>query len=490
MGYENFVEPMVPVLMKFRFWHVENPDEIKNGSLPKLTEKGPYVYEETRIKENITFQDDDQFINYGLYKQWDYRADLSCKGCSEDDEVTILNMPLIGAIALAQEKGLEKAVLGAVNKVMKGEHVYGVEDGCCVDDIFMTKGVSELLFGGIRDGLVRFLMESSLTSGFLPPQINKDGNGFAVMNPRNGTQDNEWYQVETGKVDWDRHAMIQMWGPQPDDMHENLEDTKWWPKPGYKGREDSCTKLEGTDGQQFPPFINKEKKWSFQTDICRSMSFVFEKEVDVEGIKAYRFTTSSESQWMNRTDNFCFNDELGELYLGNGTTNVYDACIKETSDPEVLDIKDCNITIPGAKGVDGIQDLHHCFKSPLYVTQPHFYQAETELANIAEGSMNPDPDLHGLQIDVEPNTGFSIRLHKRIQFNMPMLKDNRIDALKNVTDVVFPVLWIDEGADIDEENIEMFKSKLVTPILIVDVAKWTAIGLGALMTIGGVFLVL
>lgn len=482
MGYENFEAPMVPVLMKFTFWNIENPEEIEQGAKPKVTEIGPYVYQETRTKHDIKYLNDSQFINYGLYKQWDFVEDLSCKGCSKDDEVTILNMPLIGAVWLASEIGgfVGNGILNSINNAMQGKHVYGVPDGCCIDTLFVTKGVDDLLFGGIKDGIVKFLMESSATNSLLPPQINEE-TGFAIMNPRNATSDNEWYQIETGKVDWNRASMITKWGPKEGDLREDLESTKWWPVRGYKGR-DSCIQIEGTDGQTFPPFINKEKKWSFQTDICRSMSFVFEKEVDIDGIKAYRFTTSAESQWVNRTDNFCFNDELGSLY--NEDDDTYDPCIKETEDPEVLDIKNCTIKMDGR---DGLQDLHHCFDSPLFVSNPHFFQAEQELENIASG-MNPDPELHGLAIDVEPNTGFSIQLHKRVQFNMPLTISDKIDVLNKINEMIFPVMWIDEGADIDEENIKVFKGKLVTPILLVDIAKWGLIALGALMTIGGIFL--
>jgi len=454
-GHKN-VEPMVPVFMKFNFWNVENPEEVKKGGPPFLTEKGPYVYQETRDKHDISYQNDSEFVSFGLYKQWDYVEDLSCDGCTKDDPVTILNMPLIGGVYIAAEMDniVGRGILNMINKVIQGEHVYGVDDGCCVDTLFVTKGVDDLLFGGILDGIVKFLMTSPSTNSMLPPQIDEE-TGFAIMNPRNGTSDNEWYQVDTGKVDLNRHSMITKWGPKEGDLREDLKSTRWWPVRGYKGR-DSCTKIEGTDGLSFPPFINKDKKWSFQTDVCRSMSFVYEKEVDIDGIKAYRFTTSAESQWVNRTDNFCFNDELGDLY--DEDTDTYDACIKETEDPEVLDIKDCHIKMDGR---DGLLDVHHCFESPLIVSNPHFYQAEQELVNIASG-MNPNPELHGVQIDVEPNTGITMQLHKRVQFNMPLMINEYIDVLNMVPEMMFPVLWIDEGGHIDDENKKILKDKLDT----------------------------
>ena len=43
-AYDAFVEPPVPVYMKFRFFNVSNPESIKNGDIPILTEVGPYAY--------------------------------------------------------------------------------------------------------------------------------------------------------------------------------------------------------------------------------------------------------------------------------------------------------------------------------------------------------------------------------------------------------------------------------------------------------------
>jgi CD36 family len=47
------VSPPVPVYMKLKFLTVENPDDVSNGSKPQLKELGPFVYRETRRKENI-----------------------------------------------------------------------------------------------------------------------------------------------------------------------------------------------------------------------------------------------------------------------------------------------------------------------------------------------------------------------------------------------------------------------------------------------------
>ena len=62
------------------------------------------------------------------------------------------------------------------------------------------------------------------------------------------------------------------------------------------------------------------------------------------------------------------------------------------------------------------------------------------------------------------------------------------DAMKNVNFTLMPLLWVDEGADIDQENIDLLKEMLITPILILEAAKWTLIALGLLLGVLGAFM--
>ena len=67
-----------------------------------------------------------------------------------------------------------------------------------------------------------------------------------------------------------------------------------------------------------------------------------------------------------------------------------------------------------------------------------------------------------------------------------MKKFDGFDAMKNIKDfTLMPLLWVDEGADIDQENIDLLKEMLITPILILEAAKWTLIALGFLLSVLG-----
>jgi len=52
--------------------------------------------------------------------------------------------------------------------------------------------------------------------------------------------------------------------------------------------------------------------------------------------------------------------------------------------------------------------------------------------------------------------------------------------------LVFPLTWVDEGADIDAENLKKAKGLLVTPFIAVDAVTGILIAVGGLMMIGSV----
>ena len=65
-----------------------------------------------------------------------------------------------------------------------------------------------------------------------------------------------------------------------------------------------------------------------------------------------------------------------------------------------------------------------------------------------------------------------------------------LDLTKNLPVVeLFPILWADEGADLDQENEDKFKSMIVTPINVVNgVSIGLGIVLGAVLIVLGLFL--
>jgi len=506
-GYKYFIEPPVPVKVRFTFFSVDNADKVLDeGAKPILVEKGPYVYREDMVKKDIKWstgnestEDPAQFLEFGQYKKYTFLSEESCDGCTENDKVRTLNMAMAGLIAKAAELG---GLTGM--GILAGIQLQVIDKQ--LDTLFPETVVGDFLFNGINTGVAKWMIEFGSTKNRLPPVFRE--NGFALFNGKQDTSENECYQVETSVDSWDRHTMITKWGKDNTSLTSNLATAetcpylndpkcsngeKWWVYPdanGNTGENSTCNQLRGTDGHQFPPFVDPEEQkelWLFNTVPCRSIFFRYDSETDIEGINVLEYIVPLDGGNVNKTVNVCACKELSDLVNNN------DTCVKQVEDdPETLDISNCAIT----KCYDGLQDISKCQLAPTYLSYPHFYLAEEQLQYF-EGLV-PDVGKHRTFLDVEPNTGMTLSLHSRIQLNVPvynaedlapLVSNYEMKLLSNITTVpAFPVLWIDEGADInsDPEMVDKLKKELVTPLKALEIGKWVAIGVGlALMALGG-----
>ena len=67
---------------------------------------------------------------------------------------------------------------------------------------------------------------------------------------------------------------------------------------------------------------------------------------------------------------------------------------------------------------------------------------------------------------------------------MPLTKVPGLELMENVPELIFPILWADETAELDDENADKFKSLVLTPTKVVD---GISIGLG--MVVGSILFV-
>ena len=51
----------------------------------------------------------------------------------------------------------------------------------------------------------------------------------------------------------------------------------------------------------------------------------------------------------------------------------------------------------------------------------------------------------------------------RAQMNTPLFRERRIDLLRRVRPALHPIVWVDEGADLDDENASMMMKKIIIP---------------------------
>ena len=208
-------------------------------------ERGPYVFTEEREKRNLTWygkngtgaEDNStgskQFVKFGQYKKYVFNPAKSCEGCTEEDEVTIANMPLLGLIGKLNRMGISGN--GGMGEIFKAYEPVEPEDkflGMGFDGIFFKQKVIDFVFKGIKTGTAGWMLGEKgdgtqhdvlFVTSRLPMTVFDHENGFALFNHRNDTMENEWYEVETEEESWDRHTVITKWGQKNHD-HEFSED--------------------------------------------------------------------------------------------------------------------------------------------------------------------------------------------------------------------------------------------------------------------------
>lgn len=258
---------------------------------------------------------------------------------------------------------------------------------------------------------------------------NKD---VGLFSPYNGTTDGR-YHVYTGEDNINKVGIIERWNGN--------EALDFW---GDK----YCNQINGTDASSFPPFIDKNKPlYFFSSDICRSVSAAYQHTVELKGIPVYRFTLlpNTLAAPVDNPDNQCY---------------CTDAVVtKNCTVAGALDVGSC-------KGVKGV-----------YISLPHFLHGSDILRENVQG-LNPIEAEHMTYLDVEPTTGFTLGFAKRIQVNM-LYGPKNVTLLEKVKDyTIFPVVWLNETASVDEATAEMFKRELLSRIDMLEIIQYTLLGVG------------
>ena len=87
--FESWKEPgKIPVTMEFYFFDIKNnlhtqasnestETPIEHGGKPIVEEKGPYVYRETRVRSDITFNDDQTELGFSERTRFEFDAEAS-----------------------------------------------------------------------------------------------------------------------------------------------------------------------------------------------------------------------------------------------------------------------------------------------------------------------------------------------------------------------------------------------------------------------------
>ncbi|XP_051890108.1 platelet glycoprotein 4 [Pristis pectinata] len=289
--------------------------------------------------------------------------------------------------------------------------------------LFQTRTVEELLWG-YEDPILKQMQSKDPITG--------------IFYPYNGTADG-YYNVFTGKDDISKVGIIDRW--------RNKKKLPFW-------NDTYCDMINGTDGSSFPPFVHNEKKiYFFSSDICRSIYAEYEQKKSLKGIRVHRFV-------------------IPAMALASNVENPDNHCYCK----DMMITKNC--TFAGILGISSCKE-----GKPIYISLPHFLYASDELVNSIDG-MRPNKEEHETFLDVEPVTGFSLRIAKRIQINLMFKPSEKIEILHKIKEpTYFPLVWLNETATIDDETARRFRVSLVIPMTALGIVQLTLICVGSLFSI-------
>ncbi|XP_041066844.1 lysosome membrane protein 2-like [Carcharodon carcharias] len=349
--YKNWKDPPVPAYLQFYFFNVENQLQILQGERAIVKQLGPYTYKQPRHRGKVSLFKNGT-ISATTYTSFIFEPAMSV-GDPRNDLVTTINIPLVTMLQMLKHSGMVNKVILSMLLTLKR------------NTLFQTHTVDEWLWG-YEDPILK------LGHKLLPSMF--PGSRFGLFHDKNGTNNGK-YLLNAGKNDYMKFTEIITWNGQ--------KSVNWWPSK-------FCNMINGTDGTSFHPLIKKnEKLYIFASDICRSFYLLFEKELEVQGISAYRFLLPKEA-------------------FENDHPSNQGCC-------------------PGGIcPMSGVLNISICRQgAPIFISFPHFYNGDQRLVS-AIGGMKPDMETHQTFLDIEPMTGLPVRAAKRMQVNI------HVEAIKYI----------------------------------------------------------
>ncbi|XP_069084779.1 platelet glycoprotein 4 isoform X1 [Pleurodeles waltl] len=290
--------------------------------------------------------------------------------------------------------------------------------------LFQTRTVKEILWG-YQDPFLEAI-----------PNLFIKDKTTGVFYPFNGTFEGP-YIVYNGKDTIEKTAIIK--------EYQGSSFLRYW-------NNTYCNMINGTDAASFPPFVDKKKAlYFFSPDVCRSLYAEYESTRNLKGIPTYHFTlpSSAFASPLVNPDNECYCTE------------------KEIS---------MNCSAEGVLDISGCQD-----KKPIYLSLPHFLYVSDYISQTVDG-LQPNKEEHETFIDVEPTTGFTLQYSKRLQINLMFKPTDKIDLFSKLkSPLLFPVLWLNETATIEDEKADFFKSTVTIPMNALNIIQICLICLGSVL---------
>ncbi|XP_015786542.1 lysosome membrane protein 2 [Tetranychus urticae] len=401
-----WTNPDIPIYTRFYLFNLTNVDDFISGEKAIFTEMGPYTFRQVRRNVIHTWNSDETLFDYETIRSYNFVPHLSAGNL--DDTLTLINFPVVTiAKTIAEKAPMFKKTAGSIIKKHGG-------------GLFLNLTVGQVLFDGFEVPFVTKL--STISRSLKMPIPDKFGIMYGQNNSGNGV-----YTAFTGKDDVKKLLLMHEW------RGERTVDC--WASS-------RCGMLNGTDGTWFHPMISPtETLYIFNAEVNRSLSLENSGDSLVQGLSSYRFTAA---RGLLNAPTFDSNNE----------------CFCVSNDTALSENGFCSL--------DGVLDISKCHNGvPLVLSLPHFLYSDPLLIHSSKG-INPDVSKHQSYLDVEPLTGIVLSARRRIQLNIRLRFAYNLGGI-SLNDMVYPLVWLEEGADITKAKADELYEKIFHKIIMAQI---------------------
>ncbi|KOC69025.1 Protein croquemort [Habropoda laboriosa] len=444
-GVWNDSSSLPPMYLKIYFFNWTNPEELTTrGKKPNLVELGPYVFREIRQKANVAFHPENHTVSYFSRRWWYFEPELTNGSLS--DPITQLNTVAISA--KHKVRYWDTTLQNTLSFMLQSSSVA------------TTKTVDQLLFTGYDDALIKLGRLAAM--GEEMPPFDK----FGWFYMRNGsTMFEGHFNMDTGAADIGDLGVLRKW---------NYKDTmKFYKSP--------CNVVEGSAGEFWPPYRQKEEIVLFSGDLCRPLTYEYAQTTYHMGVEGYRYVLSEKTLGNNTRRRYPH--DLAKYFEETTTTEDFFEADHSAEDPEgdpdVVNIGNCFCN--GRCTPAGLMNVSACrYGAPVFASLPHFNRADPSLREKVDG-INPREE-HDFFITLEPSTGIPLKVSAKLQINVLLEPSMSVSLFRNVPNVYFPVLWFSLEVEATEKFVSDLKMLLSLPNVCIYV--------GAVMVLVGSLIIL
>jgi len=201
----------------------------------------------------------------------------------------------------------------------------------------------------------------------------------------------------------------------------------------------------------------------------RNLEFMFQKKIDFKNLKLnqYMYNQDLLDRTKARNYKYRFGRKDGEDIAG------WDKV--QGGNPYDVDETDPNFVVP----------MTHYAGAPMYLSLPVLGLVDDEERDRFTGLEDFDFDKHAPYLAVEPVTGKGVLLRKRFQYNLKLekrvlsskawagiFKSVGFEENSPTASVVWPMIWVTDGNEINDDDAEDLEFYIYTMGDIMDGAKW------------------